>query len=174
MKTEKQENLIITLYDKTEYVIHIRNFILALNNGLVFKILHTIIKFQQKAWLKPYNDMKTDLTKKAKHDFEKDVLEKWKCFGYRHDETQGVNNKPDYFGHSILELSKILMYEFWHDYVKPKYGEKAQLCFMDTDSFIVYIETDNIYENIAEDVETRFDTSNYELDRPLPNGKIKK
>ena len=76
MKTEKLENLIITLYDKTEYVIHIRNFRPALNNGLVFKILHTIIKFQQKAWLRPYIDMKTDLTRKAKHGFEKDVLEK--------------------------------------------------------------------------------------------------
>ena len=56
------------------------------------------------------------------------------------------------------------MYELWCDYVKPKYGEKAKLCFMDTDSFIVYIKTDHIYKDIAEDIETRFDTSNYELD----------
>ena len=67
-------------------------------------------------------------------------------------------------GLSILELSKTLMYELWCDYVKPKYGEKAKLCFMDTDSFIVYIKTDHIYKDIAEDIETRFDTSNYELD----------
>ena len=66
------------------------------------------------------------------------------------------------------------MYEFWYDYVKPKYGEKVKLCYMDTDSFIVYIKTDDIYKDIAEDVETRFDTSNYELDRPLPKGKNKK
>ena len=58
-------------------------------------------------------------------------------------------NKPVYLGLSILELSKILMYEFWYDYVKPKYGEKAKLCYMDTDSFIVYIKTDGIYKNIA-------------------------
>ena len=83
-------------------------------------------------------------------------------------------NKPVYLGLSILELSKILMYEFWYDYVKPKYGEKVKLCYMDTDSFIVYIKTDDIYKDIAEDVETRFDTSNYELDRPLPKGKNKK
>ena len=56
------------------------------------------------------------------------------------------------------------MYEFWYDYVKPKYDEKANLCYMNTDSFIVHIETDYIYKSIAEDVETRFDTSNYELD----------
>ena len=71
-------------------------------------------------------------------------------------------NKPVYLGLSILELSKILMYEFWYDYVKPKYGKKAKLCWKDTDSFIVYIKTDDIYKDIAEDVETRFDTSNYE------------
>ena len=52
--------------------------------------------------------------------------------------------------------------------------KKAKLCYMDTDSLIVYITTDDIYEDIAENVETRFDTSNYELDRPLPKGKNKK
>ena len=51
------------------------------------------------------------------------------------------------------------------------YGEKATFCYMDTDSFLVYIKTDDIYKVIAEDVEIRFDTSNYELDRPLPKGK---
>ena len=66
------------------------------------------------------------------------------------------------------------MYEFWYDYVKPKYGEKVKLCYMDTDSFIVYIKTEDIYKDIAEDVETRFDTSNYELDRLSPKGKNKK
>ena len=59
-------------------------------------------------------------------------------------------NKPVYLGLSILELSKILMYEFWYDYVKPKYGKKAKLCFMDTDWLIVYIKADDIYKDIAE------------------------
>ena len=49
-------------------------------------------------------------------------------------------NKPVHLGLSTLELSKILMYEFLYDYVKPKYNEKAKLCYMDTDSFIVYIK----------------------------------
>ena len=48
------------------------------------------------------------------------------------------------------------MYEFWYDYVKSKYGEKAKLCYMDTDSFIAYIKTHNIYKDIAKDIETRF------------------
>ena len=67
-------------------------------------------------------------------------------------------NKPVYLELAILELSKVLMYEFWHDYVKPRYDEKRKLCYMDTNSFIVYIKTDDIYKDIAEDVETRFDT----------------
>ena len=68
-----------------------------------------------------------------------------------------VMDIPVHLGLSILELSKMLMYEFWYDYVKPKYGEKAKLCFMDTDSFIVYIKTNDIYKDIAEDVKTKFD-----------------
>ena len=65
------------------------------------------------------------------------------------------------------------MYEFWYYYVKPKYGEKTKLCYMDTDSFIVYIKTYNIYKNIAEDVETKIDSLNYEFDRPFPKEKMK-
>ena len=63
------------------------------------------------------------------------------------------------------------MYEFLYGYVKPKYSEKAKLSYIDTDSFTVYIKTDDIYKNIAVDVESRFDTSYYELDRPLPEEK---
>ena len=70
-------------------------------------------------------------------------------------------NKPADLGLSILHLSKTAMYEFWYDYIKPKYGEKAKLCYMGTDSFIIHVKTDDIYKDIAEDVETRFDTSNY-------------
>ena len=81
-------------------------------------------------------------------------------------------NKPVYLGLSILELSKILMYEFWYDYEKSKYGEKDKLCYMGTDNFIVHIKTVDVYRDIVEDVETKFDTSIYEtecnsIDRPL-------
>ena len=60
------------------------------------------------------------------------------------------------------------MDEFWYNYVEPKYGENAKLFYMDTDSFIDHVEKYNIYKYIIEDVETRFDTSNFELARPLP------
>ena len=83
-------------------------------------------------------------------------------------------NKPVYLGLSILGISKILMYEFWYGYIKPRYQNNAKLCYMDTDSFIIYIKTEDVYEDIADDVEKRFDTSNYEVNRPLPTGKKKK
>ena len=66
------------------------------------------------------------------------------------------------------------MCKFWYEYLKPKYGKNAKLCYMDTDSFVIHIKTNNVCKDIAEDVETRFDTSNFELDRPLPKGKNKK
>ena len=84
---------------------------------------------------------------------------------------QILMNKPAYLGLSILELGKILMYGFWYDYVKPRYGDKSKLCYMGIDSFIVHIKTDDIYKKIAKDVEPRFDTSNYELDIPLSEEK---
>ena len=76
----------------------------------------------------------------------------------RNEKRDIVMNKPVHSGLSTIELSKILMYELLHDYVKPKSGEKAKLCYMDTVSFIVYVKTDHIYKDSAEVVETRFDT----------------
>ena len=77
-------------------------------------------------------------------------------------------NKPVYLEVSILEISKILTHEFCYDYVKPKYGEIAKLCLMDVDNLIIYIKADDICKDMANDLETRFGTSNYELDGLLP------
>ena len=83
--------------------------------------------------------------------------------------TKVKMNKPIYLGLSILEISKILMYEFWYDYMKPKYNDNVRLCYMDTDSFIMNIKTNDFYEDISNDVDNRFD-----IKRPLPIGKNKK
>ena len=97
--------------------------------------------------------------------------------------TKVKMNKPIYLGLSILEISKILMYEFWYDHMKPKYNHNVRLCYMDTDSFVMHIKTNDFYKDIANDVENRFDTSNYEVNtsetsalarKPLPTGKNKK
>ena len=66
------------------------------------------------------------------------------------------------------------MYEFWYDFMKSKYGNRAKLCYMDTDSFIINIKTEDFYEDISENVMERFDTSNYIYNRPLPKNVNKK
>ena len=97
--------------------------------------------------------------------------------------TKVKMNKPIYLGLSILEISKTLMYEFWYDYMNPKYNSYVKLCYMDTDSFIMNIKANYFYKDMANDVENKFDTSNYEANtsktsalarRPLPTGENKK
>ena len=75
--------------------------------------------------------------------------------------TKVKMNKPIWIGMSILDISKTLMYELWYDYIKPKYKDKIKLCYTDTDSFVIYIKTEDFYKDIAHDVEKWFDTSNY-------------
>ena len=90
------------------------------------------------------------------------------------NKTKVKMNKPIYLGLSLLDISKILMYEFWYDYMKLKYGNRVKLCDMDTDSFVMNIKTNDFYKDISNDVDKRFDTSNYECNRTLPTGKNKK
>ena len=84
--------------------------------------------------------------------------------------------KPVYLGQAILDISKTLMYKFWYEYIKPKYADKAKLCYMDTDSFVIHVKTNDFFHDISNDVNLWFDTSNYitKLPRPLPIGKNKK
>ena len=84
--------------------------------------------------------------------------------------------KPLYLGMPILDISKILMHELWYDYINPEYGERATLCHTDTDSTIIYIETNYFFEDISNNVERWFDTPNYNKNnkRPLPISKNKK
>ena len=79
-------------------------------------------------------------------------------------------------GRVILDLSKTLMYEFHYDYMRPKYGSKVNLCYMDTDSFVYEIETEGFYRDIAKDVKKRLDTSEYSKNdnRLLPIGENEK
>ena len=85
-------------------------------------------------------------------------------------------NKLIYLGMSMLDIIKTLMYEFWYDYLTPKYGDKVKLCYTDTDIFIIHIITEDFFEDISNDFEEWYDTSNYnENDKiPLPIGKNKK
>ena len=88
--------------------------------------------------------------------------------------TKVKMNNPVYLGLPILEITKTLTYEFWYDYMKPKYGDNVKLCYMNTESFIMHIKAEDFYKDTANDVEKRFDTSDYEVNRPLPTEKNKK
>ena len=85
-------------------------------------------------------------------------------------------NKPIYLGQVILDIGKMLLYEFWYDYLIPKYDDKIKLCYMGTDSFIIYVETEDFFKYISNHVNKWFDTSNYskDINRPLEKGKNKK
>ena len=131
-----------------------------------------------------------------KPNFKSGVLFGENLIGCKMDRTKVVMKKPVYLGQTILDLSKIVMYEFHYDYMKPKFegpqgpGHKRpkefQLCYMDTDSLVYHIKTEDFYADIVNDVEERFDTSGYVPDgyyvprtaawshHPLPIGKNKK
>ena len=96
------------------------------------------------------------------------IMETKKCEVYM--------NKPIYLGQAMLDISKRLMYEFWYDYLKPMYGDNIKLCCMVTDSFVIYVKTDDFYKDIGNYIDKWFDTSNYtkDIDRPLVKGKNKK
>ena len=85
-------------------------------------------------------------------------------------------NKPAYVGQVVLDISKTLMYEFWYDYIIPKYSDNAKLCYVYTDSFIFTIKTDDFYKDIDNDIDNWSDTSNFnkEDNRPFKVGVNKK
>ena len=130
--------------------------------------------------------MNTELRKKAQNKFEKNFFKLMNnsVFSKKTEHLMAVEMKkirvkmvkPLYLGMSILDISKTLTYEFWYDYIGPKYGDKAKLCYTDADSFIINVKTEYFLEDISNDVEIWFDTSNYDKNdkKPLPIGKNKK
>ena len=110
-------------------------------------------------------------------NFKSGVLFGENLMGCEMGKIKVVMNKLVFLGQAILDLSKIVMYEFHYDYMVPKYGlDKLKLCYMDTDSLVYSIETEDFYTDIADDVEMRFDTSGYNKKDtgPLPIRNNKK
>ena len=171
MKINKCTKLVCNLYDKEYYGVHVRALKQALMQGLKLKKIHKVIQFYQEAWLKPYIDMNTELRKKAKNNFEKDFFKLMNNAVFRKT-MENVKCFSENLGATQMKKTKVKIN--WYDYMKPKYGDNVKLCYTDTDSFIMNIKTEDFYKDIADDVECKFDTSNYEVDRPLPTGKSKK
>ena len=146
------------------------NFFKLMNNAVFGKTMENVRK---------YRDIKLITTDKRKNQLVSEPnyyttkLFSENLLPIEMKKTKVLMNKPVYLGLPILEISKAPMYEFWYDYIKPKYGDNVKLCYMDTDSFIMHIKTEDFYKDIANDVEKRSDTSNYEVNRPLPTAKNK-
>ena len=150
-----------------------KDFFKFMNNAVFGKTMENIRKHKD---IKLVINEKAYLRNVMKPNFNSGVLFGENLMGCEMGKIKVVMNKPVYLGQAILDLSKIVMYEFYYDYIKPKYGENITLCYMDTDSLVYHIKTENFYEDIAEDVKEKFDTSGYSTEdtRPLPIGLNKK
>ena len=143
-----------------------------MNNSVFGKTMENIRKHRD---IKLVNNKKYYLKQVMKPDFKGGVLMGANLMSCEMGKVKVKMNKPVYLGQAILDLSKTIMYEFHYDYMKRKYNESdLKLLYMDTDSLVYDIEAKDFHKDIAGDVETRFDTSGYELNRPLPIGKNKK
>ena len=145
-----------------------------------FKLMNNVVFGKTMESVRKHRDIKLVTADKRRHQLVSEPnYHTTKCFSenllaIEMKKRKVKMNKPVYLGLPILEISKTLMYEYWYDYMKPKYGDNVKLCYMDIDSFIMHIKTEDFYKDIANDAEKRFDTSNYEVNRPLPIGKNKK
>ena len=109
-----------------------------------------------------------------KPNFKSGVLFGENLMGCEMGKIKLVMNKPVYLGQAILDLSKIVTYGFHYDNMVPKYGDRLKLCYMDTDPLVYDIKTEDFYEDIADDVPARFDTSGYCPNQLRPVGLNKK
>ena len=149
-----------------------KDFYKLMNNAVFGKTMENIGKHRD---IKLVNYEEAYLKAVMKPNFKSGTLFGPNLMGCEMGKVKVVMNKPVYLGQAILDLSKIVMYEFHNDYMKRKYADdKLTPCYMDTDSLIYDIETDDFYMDIADDVEDRFDTSGYNDNKPLPVGKSKK
>ena len=144
-----------------------KDFYKLMNNSVFGKMMENIRKHRN---IKLVTNREAYLKAVMKPNFKSGLLFGENLMGCEMGKIKVVMNKPVYLGQAILDLSKIVMYEFHYDYMKQKYSEGLTLCHMDMDSLIYDIEIDDFYKNIAEDVQDRFDTSDYNPDRPLPVG----
>ena len=150
-----------------------KNFFKLMNNAVFGKTMENVRNHRDIKLVTSYK-RRSILVSELNYHSSKCISEDFMIIEMRKVEVK--MNKPIYLGQAILDISKTLTYEFWYDYIKPKYGDKARLCYMDTDSFVIHIKTEDFYKDIADDVERWFDTSNYDEkdERPIPTVKNKR
>ena len=135
-----------------------KTFLSLMNNSVFGKTIENVRKHKN---INLVTSSKIYLKNVMKPNFKSSVCFSKNLMGMEMGKVSVKMYKPVYLGQVILDLSKLVMYEFHYDYMVPKYGDGVKLCYMDTDSFIYSIETQDFYMDIAEDVGDRFDTSGY-------------
>ena len=149
-----------------------KDFFKLMDNSIFGKMMENIRKHRN---IKLVTTEEKYLRTVMKPNFKSGVLFGENLMGCEMGKIKVVMNKQVYLGQAILDLSKIVMYEFHYDYMVPKYGlEELKLCYMDTDSLVYDIKTEDFYKDIADDVPARFGTSGYCPNQPLPVGLNKK
>ena len=145
-----------------------------------FKLMNNLVFGKTMANIRKHRNIGLAMTEEKylltvmRPNFKSGILFDENLMGCETGKIKVVMNKPVYLGQVILDLSKIVMYEFHYHYMVPKYGDRLKLCYMDTDSLVYDIKTEDFYEDIADNVPARFDTSGYCPNRPLPAGLNKK
>ena len=140
-----------------------KDFFKLMNNSVFGKTIENLRKRQS---IKLVDSRKAALKEIKKPNFERATIFDKKLVALHMQKTEIYFNKPVYVGQAILDLSKTLMFDFHYNYIKPKYGTKAELLFTDTDSLMYQIQTEDFYKDIAADVKTKFDTSDYPSEHP--------
>ena len=150
-----------------------KDFFKLMNNSVFGKTMENI---RSRVDIKLVNNKKQAEKLSAKPNFNHCNIFSEDLVAIHMKKTKSVFNKPVYLGMCILDLSKILMYDFHYNYIKQKYGDKAKLLFTDTDSLMYEIQMEDFYKDISADVKNRFDTSDYPPNHPsgIPSGFNKK
>jgi len=140
-----------------------KDFFKLMNNSVFGKRIENIRERQNIVLI---DDKKLALKLSSKPNFERVTIFDPNLIACHMKKTEVYFNKPIYVGQAILDLSKTLMFDFHYNYIKEKYGHKAELPFTDTNSLLYQIETDDFYKDILKDVRKRFDTSDYPEKHP--------
>ena len=144
-----------------------KDFLKLMNNSVFGKTMENV---RERSKIKIVNGQDTEKLERliARPNYKGAfVFENSELVSVSMGESKVTLNKPIYLGQAILDLSKILMYNFHYGYVKPKYGDRARLLFTDTDSLCYRIQTEDFYEDISENVPKWFDSSNYPKGHPI-------
>ena len=169
LKTYIDVNTQLRMADTNDFE---KDFFKLMNNSVFGKVMENIRKHRN---IKLVTTEAKYLRTVMKPNFKSGVLFGENLMGCEMGKVKVIMKKPVYLGQAILDLSKIVMYEFHYNYMVPKYSlKKLKLCYMDMNSLVYHIKTNDFYADIADDVQTRFDTSGYIPDRPLPVGLNKK